>query len=163
MEAYLGQVSGYHGTTLENAQKIMAEGFRLDVVRSSDAGDLGRGIYLYPATKASFQYMKLFYACILEVTAEGQFLILVPPKLYEVIELLRRKYGCTIRNSPKQRLKSAWAWREHFLQQGYDGLLVKGWDTPANEEGYEIVVYNLEAIKQIRLVWRRKQKLPLIF
>ena len=149
MNCYAGTVFGYHGTTLENAKKILVEGFKLDKIKCSDAGDLGRGVYLYPKTSLSF--MKRFYPCILEVTAEGKFLILVPPRLYEVMEFLRQKYGCTIRNPPEKRLKAAWAWREYFLRQGYDGLLVKGWDTPVKEKGYEVVIFNLDTIKEIKV------------
>ena len=146
--------TGYHGTKVLNAVKILSEGFKLDARLNRDPGDLGRGIYLYPKKRLA----KMLNECVLEVVVDvSNFLKLEPPRLYEVIGELRRKFGCTIRGNSgknvwKERVEASWKWREHFLKSGYKGLLVVGWDT-GRKDGYEMVVFDTSTIKKARLVW----------
>jgi len=140
--------TGYHGTKVANAVKILSEGFKLDARLKRDLGDLGRGIYLYPKKWLA----KMLNECVLEVVVDvSNFLKLEPPRLYEVIGELRRKFGCTICGKSgkiwKERVEASWKWREHFLKSGYKGLLVVGWDT-GRKDGYEMVVFERAQLKR---------------
>jgi hypothetical protein len=88
----------------------LSEGFKLDTRLNRDPGDLGRGICLYPKKWLA----KLTDECVLEVEVDvSDFFRLVPPKLDETLEELRRRFGYTIhekggKNIWGERLEASW-------------------------------------------------------
>lgn len=147
---------GYHGTHQERADSILHEGFQLNNDVRSDPGDLGRAIYLWPAKWRAF----LMDDAVLRVAVDiGSFKKIASQQaLFDIMESLRKAFGCTIRgkggsNIQKERFEAAWAWRKHFLSQGYKGLLVRGWDVSAAKRSrFQIVIYDLKTVQKIELL-----------
>ena len=132
---------GYHGTSRENKENILKEGFKIDAPLARDPGDWGRGIYFYPHKNLA-QFLNLVVLkSEINIT---NFLKIPHCKIETVRKPLEETIGCPIRGV--DRLKISWVWRQHFLNNGYNGLLVKGWDCGHR---YEIIVFNLDTIQNV--------------
>lgn len=132
----------YHGTTKENAEKILLEGFKLDTKLNRDPGDWGRGIYFYPEQKSAKGLDETVLKAEIDIS---NYFKISNEEINTIRSQLIEEIGSPVKDTFQRRIKIAWLWRKYFLDKGYKGLLVKGWDS----FGYEIIVFDIDTIKTV--------------
>jgi len=156
----------YHGTSPENAAKILMNGFDLDAKRSHDPGDFGSGIYL---TTSRTRAKHMGGPAILEVSVNlRQFAYIPNPYFTRMLEQVapigpvQEMFYClafdaagemaTIHGDKlhkpdriitlRTREQVCVDIRERFLKEGFHGIHTE-------YQGRETVVFNLRAITRI--------------
>lgn len=140
------RITAYHATSMANASMILREGFRLDVEHRSDPGDFGQAVYLTTsmararAIGAVILTVDLELKSPLELSDKAAYSLVIDVLGFDTI------HG---KNHPGGRHEAAEKAREHFLADGHDAL-ISCRSVPCEEEK-EIAVYDLKAIKKVRL------------
>lgn len=137
------KLTAYHATSMSNASMILREGFRLDVERRSDPGDLGQAIYLMTSMARAktvgdaILTVELELRSPLELTDKAAYALVIDVLGFDTI------HG---KSHPGGRHEAAEKAREHFLADGHDALVSR-----RGAEDLEIAVYDLKAIGRARL------------
>lgn len=140
------KLTAYHATDMANASMILRGGFRLDVNHKHDPGDFGQAVYLTTSLARARAIGKVILTVELDLNSplelsDSDAYALVIDKLgFDTI------HG---KNHPGGRHEAAEKAREHFLADGHDAL-ISCRNVPCEEE-MEIAVYDLKAIKRVRL------------
>jgi hypothetical protein len=140
----------YHGT--DAAEKIIAEGFRLDGPRRKDAGDFGLGIYLTPQyriAKCHGKVLKVYVDVSRFAYIENPYFldngVNLEPSTYEEqffhFIAFRDQEMLTVRDNDRDII--AKLVREYFLADGYTGIRT-------GHRG-ETVVFDLSTITKVIL------------
>jgi len=142
----------YHGTSKENAQRILEEGFRVMKKYVSDPGDFGRGLYLdtsVPRARAVGEVV-----IVAEVDIEG-FYVARGGEAYptsrdsEWAEIVLNEEGemGTLFGHGMSREKWSWQVRNEMLKRGYKGFVWRRRDGQM-----EICVYDPKIIEVIGIL-----------
>ena len=148
----------YHGTTFEGMKAIIERGFKLEAERRSDPGDFGWGIYLTGHLSRA-KAIGGKYVLEVEVELKNPLVFKSISEAYKFADEMALKLGITIHgkgNTPEERfqdrVKNSKKWREYFLRQGYDGIIIYDPDPLWKGAPYEVVVFDLSAIKSVKPV-----------
>jgi hypothetical protein len=140
------KLTAYHATDMVKASNILRQGFRLDVANRSDPGDFGQAVYL----TTSMARAKAIGKAILTVDLELQSpLELTDAAAYALVIDVLGFDTIHGKSHPGGRHEAAKKAREHFLAQGHDAMISRR--AVREEAEMEIAVYDLKAIKRVRL------------
>lgn len=117
----------YHATSEPCAESIAREGFRLDVPRRNDPGDLGHGVYLtgFEARARSWDHVVLTVALddaarLLVFSSSGR----AYDWMAETVTALGHVSTCATAAGREARGAAARALADHVRSTGFDGVAV---------------------------------------